>query len=44
MFEWCPQCTYFKDCYKDGCGPLYLEPECGYGPAVDNEEGDKENA
>ena len=30
MFDWCPKCEFYKDCYdKEGDGPYYLTPECG---------------
>jgi hypothetical protein len=39
MFDWCPQCEFFKECYDEqGNGPYFLTPEC-----ADNVEGDTGN-
>jgi hypothetical protein len=37
MFEWCPKCKFFNNCYgdPDAINPKYLEPRCGEGPVLE---------
>jgi len=37
VFEWCPKCKFYKNCYgdPDAINPKYLEPRCGEGPVLE---------